>query len=278
MSRVTVMPTVHVMVTVMAVVLMPAMAAVFLVSTVLAVAPMALMLITVCLRGMPVGVVFVVQAWFGMPVVCVGIQVLSGRVAVGLAGVSIAVILRFVRGAVGETGLWDLAVLVVSGTLLVRTLVLVLMPLVPLVPVLVLVVTPDTVSRVRVVGFRPVRTVALPVHLRIRKAAPSKFGQPANERGSDLLLIRDLNPCLRSRHTAPDIRDPVASRNTDDHQQVRVGRPGHARPFTPRQFSLDCEAFPRGTRAHSQQNSGPGHRPPYQPAPQLHRNAPSRQA
>ena len=230
MSRVTVMPSVHVMVIVMAVVLMPAVAAVPLVSSVLVVAATALVSITVCLRAMPVG----------------------------------------------ESGLWDFAVLVMIGTLLMRTTVLVLMP-----TVAVLVVVLDTVPRVRAVGLRTVRTVALPVHLRIRDGAPPEFGQPAIERGSDLLLIRDLNPCLRSRDTAPDIRDPVASvgtRNTDDHQQVRIGRHGRARPSPPRQLSFDREAFPRGTRAHSQQNSRPGHRPPYQSAPQLHRNAPSRQA
>jgi hypothetical protein len=265
MSRVTVMPTVHVMVAVIgvglsavaavvgviAVSLVPAVATV---SAVLFVAAMALVLIMVRLR------------------------------TVGLVCVSVAVIRRFVRGTVGGTGMRGVAVLVVIGTLLVRTVVLVLLLLLMstvVMLVLLLVVTPDTVPRLRAVGFRAVMAVALPVHLRIRKPAPPKLGEPTIERGGDLLRFRDPNPCLWRRYTAPDIRDPVASvatRITDDHEQIRFGRQGHARPSPPRQLSLDREALTRGTRAQSQQNSGPGHRPPYQPAPQLHRKAPSRQA
>lgn len=88
--------------------------------------PWALVLIMVRLCGMPTGVVFVVPALFGMAVVCVVLHVLRVRVAVALVGVTVAVMLRFVRGAVGGTGMRDVAVAVVIGRLPVRTMVLAL--------------------------------------------------------------------------------------------------------------------------------------------------------
>lgn len=196
------MPTVHVMAAVLAVRLMTAMSAVRLVFAVLvaAVTTFGPTVVSVC--AMPTGVACTMLAVPSVIIVCVGPRMFRGRAAFGVRSVSTAVIVRFVRGVVGDAGVRGVGVLEVTASILVRTMVLM--------STVAIVVALDTMGRMPAVGFLAVVTAAVAARRRIRKPATCKFDQPAIEHGGDLLHIPDLNPCLGCRNAAPDVGDPVA--------------------------------------------------------------------
>ncbi|MEV0226734.1 hypothetical protein [Streptomyces sp. NPDC050704] len=108
-----------------------------------------------------------------------------------------------------------------------------------------------------------------------------QIGQSPVERVGDLLRTRDPNTGFGCRNAVPQIRDPrtvlgpVVAQND---QQVRLRGNARTPPSAAYQLRLHGEPFPRAAGPHRQQNSGPGHGRSQEPAPQLHRNAPSRQA
>ncbi|WP_128377263.1 hypothetical protein [Streptomyces cavernae] len=128
--------------------------------------------------------------------------------------------------------------------------------------------------------------VVLLVRLLGRFSAP-KLGQPAIESLGDLSGVPDRHAGLGRRDGVPQIRRPVAPRvavallgvvTAQDHEQIRLRRGTHTRPPSAYEFRLDGEPLASGSGGHRQQNSRPGNGRPQEPAPQLHRKAPSRQA
>ncbi|MEU6141119.1 hypothetical protein ABZ848_12235 [Streptomyces sp. NPDC047081] len=137
------------------------------------------------------------------------------------------------------------------------------------------------VSGFWVCGVRLLTVTAVVAGRRIRRCPKPKLDHSAIECRGDLLRVRDPDQRPGRRNTAPHVRHPVASVDTriaGDHEQIRVRRRGHAPPSPPCQLRLDRETFARCSWTDRRQNSGSGHRHPYERASQLHLKAPSRQA
>ncbi|MFG2029126.1 hypothetical protein [Streptomyces sp. NPDC048825] len=112
-----------------------------------------------------------------------------------------------------------------------------------------------------------------------------KLGESAIESLGDLPGVRDRYAGLGRRDGSPQIRCPGALLvallgvvTTQDHEQISLRGRAHTRPPPTYQFRLDGEPLARASGGHRQQNSRPGNSRPQEPAPQLHRKAPSRQA
>lgn len=118
-----------------------------------------------------------------------------------------------------------------------------------------------------------------------RRFPVPKLSESAIEDLGGLPGVLDLHPGLGRRDGAPQIRCPAALfvallgvMTAQNHQQIRLRGRTHARPPPTNELRLHRQPLPGGSRGHRQQNSRPGHRCPQEPAPQLHRKAPSRQA
>ncbi|GAA2643661.1 hypothetical protein GCM10010307_47680 [Streptomyces vastus] len=126
--------------------------------------------------------------------------------------------------------------------------------------------------------------VVLVVMVTWRFPAP-KLGESAIESLGDLPGVRDRYEGLGRRDGAPQIRCPrvllvalLGVVTTQDHEQISLRGRAHTRPPPTYQLRLDGEPLARASGGHRQQNSRPGNGRPQEPAPQLHRKAPSRQA
>ncbi|MFI6012155.1 hypothetical protein ACIBAG_25630 [Streptomyces sp. NPDC051243] len=142
--------------------------------------------------------------------------------------------------------------------------------------------------RGRVVAAPVLAMVEVRVNLVVmvpRRFPTPKLSESAIEDFGDLPGVCECHPGLGRRDGTPQIRRPVALFvallgvvTAQNNQQVRLRRRTHGPPPSTYELGLDGEPLPGSAGSHRQQNSGPGQRRSHEPAPQLHRKAPSRQA